>query len=345
MSYTIGACGFSGTGSSAICDYLKEFDENSVLNSIEFYLPYIMDGLQDLRYHLHEGGMRDFNCRLALKRYENLCNGYEGKSFQQVTNGKFRKLSNDYCESIIQIKLAGRYRNQDWFRSVVDRAYRKLKIYKVLAYFEKKLDKEICIYPLRKVGISIYPDNFEEKTKKYVRDILDAMGRDETKNTVLDQPFSGNDPAAAFSFFDNPKAIVVDRDPRDIYVLMKDFWRPSGFRAIPADNPRDYCLFHRKLRENMPYKRPNPDILCIQFEDMVYQYEETTKRIKAFCGLENAQSKRKSFFPEKSINNTQVFKRYPQWGEDIRYIERELPEYLYPFEKYKGIDTSGEMFY
>lgn len=344
MTYTIGACGFSGTGSSVICDYLKEFDENNVLDSIEFYIPYIMDGLQDLRYHLQEGGMRDFHCRIALKRYLDLCKGSEGRLFQNVTNEKFLELSEKYIESLIQIKIVGRYRNQKGLREITERVYRKFGIYKVIAYLEKKIGRELCIYPLRKVGISIYPDCLEEKTKKYVRDILNAMGRDEVKNTVLDQPFSGNDPIAAFSFFDNPKAIVIDRDPRDIYVLMKDFWRPSGFRAIPADNPRDYCLFHRKLRENMPYKRPNPNILCIQFEDMIYRYEETTKRIKEFCGLENAQSKRKSFFPEKSINNTQVFKRYPQWKEDIRYIEKELAEYLYPFEEFGNVDTSGEMF-
>ena len=345
MPYIIGACGFSGTGSSAICDYLKEFDENLVFDSLEFNLPYIMDGLQDLRYHLHEGGMRGFQCRLAIKRFLILCNSISMKSIQRATHGIFRELSKKYVESLIQFEFAGRYRDEKLFRTLVDKAYMKFGIYKCIAKIENKTSKELCVYPLQQIPFSVYPGNFEEKTKKYVRDILNAMGSDETKNTVLDQPFSGNDPAAAFSFFDNPKAIVVDRDPRDIYVLMKDFWRPSGFRAIPADNPRDYCLFHRRLRENMPYKRPNPGILCIQFEDMVYQYEETTKRIKVFCGLENAESKRKSFFPEKSINNTQVFKRYPQWEEDIRYIERELPEYLYPFEKYKGIDTSGEMFY
>ena len=34
VRYTIGACGFSGTGSSAVSDYLKEFENNVVLDSL-----------------------------------------------------------------------------------------------------------------------------------------------------------------------------------------------------------------------------------------------------------------------------------------------------------------------
>lgn len=344
MTYTIGACGFSGTGSSAICDYLKEFDENTVLDSPEFYIPYLMDGLQDLRYHLHEGGMRDFNCRIALTRYLDLCNGFEGRPFQRVTHGRFRELSAQYIESLKQIEYVGRFRNAGWLRMLFDRMYGKFGVYKFISSIERKCGKELCIYPLRKVAISIYPEDFDKKTKKYIEDILDAMGRQEGKNVVLNQPFSGNDPAAAFSFFNNPKAIVVDRDPRDIYLLAKDFWRPGGFRAIPADNPRDFCLFYRKLRENMPYKNGNADVLCVQFEDMVYRYKETTSQIRRFCGIEGAQSKQHIFVPKKSINNTQVFKRYPQFKEDIKYIEHELSEYLYPFEQFGDKDTSGQMF-
>lgn len=344
MEYTIGACGFSGTGSSTVCDYLKEFDEMDVLDAQEFYLPYLPDGLQDLRYHLHEGGMRDYNCRIALKRYLDLCHGSEGRSYQQNTHGRFREMTDQYIADLVQIEYIGRYRNTRGMRDFVNRVYKKLGIYKLISTMEKKCGHELCIYPLQEIAISIYPENFAERTKKYVRDILDAMGREKGKSVVLDQPFSGNDPVAAFSFFDNPKAIVLDRDPRDIYVLMKDFWRSGGFRAIPADNPKDYCVFHRKLRENMPYKKPDPNILCVQFEDLIYRYDETTKTIKTFVGLENAQRKRKSFYPERSVNNTQVYKRYPQWQDDIRYIERELKEYLYPFEEFGDVDTSGEMF-
>ena len=48
----IGTCGFGSTGSSAVSDYLREFDENSVLDKIEFDIMYCPDGLADLEYHI-----------------------------------------------------------------------------------------------------------------------------------------------------------------------------------------------------------------------------------------------------------------------------------------------------
>lgn len=345
MSLTIGCCGFSGTGSSAVSDYLKEFEENIVLDSLEFNLPYLMDGLQDLRYHLHEGGMRDYQCRIAIERYRALCRMLADKGYQNATKGSFTSLSEKYIKDIIQFEFVGRSRSTSGFQRLVEKLYRRLGVYKYLSKLEKKTGREICIYPLQMVSFSVYPEGFEEKTRDYIRNILRDMGADGIKNVVLDQPFSGNNPMAAFSFFDNPKAIVVDRDPRDIYLLMKDFWRPGGFRAIPAGNPRDYCLFHRKLRENMPYLQDNPSVLRIQFEDLIYRYDETTKEVREFCNVSGtAQQPRRYFNPDRSVANTQVFKRYPEYIDDIRYIERELKDYLYPFEKYGNIDTSGEMF-
>ena len=52
---TIGACGFSSTGSSAVTDILKEYDDNVVLDKAEFTLTWCADGIEDLHYHMFEG--------------------------------------------------------------------------------------------------------------------------------------------------------------------------------------------------------------------------------------------------------------------------------------------------
>ena len=94
----------------------------------------------------------------------------------------------------------------------------------------------------------------------------------------------------------------------------------------------------------MPYLEEHPDILKVQFEDLIYNYEETAKIICDFCNLDFNNRKRKLFDPALSINNTQVYKRYPQYAADIKYIEEQLGEYLFPFEKYGERKISGEMF-
>ena len=40
----IGTCGFGSTGSSAVSDYLKEFDENCTLDRAEFTIVHFPDG-------------------------------------------------------------------------------------------------------------------------------------------------------------------------------------------------------------------------------------------------------------------------------------------------------------
>lgn len=44
------------------------------------------------------------------------------------------------------------------------------------------------------------------------------MGADLSKPICLDQPFSGNNPENSFKFYNNPYAIIVDNDPRDLYL-------------------------------------------------------------------------------------------------------------------------------
>ena len=51
------------------------------------------------------------------------------------------------------------------------------------------------------------------------------------------------------------------------------------------------------------------------------------------------------FDPALSIANTQVFKRYPQFAEDVKKIEKELTEYCFDFSKYPEPDFSKKMFY
>lgn len=346
MSYVIGTCGFCATGSSAVTDYLKEFDDVVTLDNFEFTLPYRTDGLQDLAFHLHEGSVKHNSAWIAIKRFKKLCYGYGCRELKRDTHGEFVKLTEDYLKSIIQAEWVGAevHESEEVVRSIFMRGIRKLKLFKYVYSFEQKRGTELALYPLRKMTFAANPDDFDEKTKRYVMSVLDALGRQRDKSIALDQPFAGNNPQATFPFFENPLAIVVDRDPRDYYMFYKKFLYAKGRRAAPIGNVKDFITFYRKERENMPYLQDDPRILRIQFEDMIYRYDETTKKIRDFCGLGHANRKRKLFAPEMSINNTQVFKRYPEYAEDINYIEENLKEYLFPFEQFGDVKIDGEMF-
>ena len=150
MAYVIGACGFCATGSSAITDFLKEFDEVVTFDDFEFTLPYRTDGLQDLRYHLHEGAVKHNACWVAIERFRKLCNGYGCRELKRDTNGKFIQLTKDYLDKIIQAEWVGTevHESEEMFRSLCIRTMRKLKLFKYLYSLECKYNIDKAFYVL-----------------------------------------------------------------------------------------------------------------------------------------------------------------------------------------------------
>ena len=73
----------------------------------------------------------------------------------------------------------------------------------------------------------------------------------------------------------------------------------------------------------------------LEFESLIYNYEESLEKIKKFLNLKDSEhtKKRQIFIPEKSKTNTQLFRKYPKYAKDIEKIEKELPEFCYPYSE------------
>ena len=343
----IGTCGFASTGSSAVSDYLKEFDENQVLDQFEFTIPYLPDGLEDLEYHLIHHICRDDSCGIAIPRFRRFVKMYEiilNQSFH-FSPQQLRETTDRFISTIVQLKWKTAKRtdmllNPSWF--YYNFGYRLMKRH-LLPFIQRKVGHVVYMFPYRNVEVSICPDNFLDASRKFIKDILLGMGADFDKNIVLDQPFVGSDPTRSFRFFDSPKAIVVDRDPRDNYLFTKLVLYKTE-NIMPVDDVKTFVKYYRLFRDNQPYKQPNEDVLCIHFEDMVYNYENTTKLIRDFCNLSTNPRPKSIFNPQMSMANTQLFLRYPEYKCEIEYIEKELPEYLFHFEDFPKPETDGKMF-
>lgn len=197
-------------------------------------------------------------------------------------------------------------------------------------------------YPNRIVSYSMRPESFYESAKKHVKDVLTVFGADFNRDIVLDQPFAGNNPQAAFPFYEDPYAFVVDRDPRDLFCFARTKLAGRN-HFMPVNDVKDYVVYYRTLRENQPYLENHKRILRLKFEDMVYNYDETTKRIRDFLGYPDNPNPRKYFDPSLSIANTQVYKRFPQFVDEVKYIESELKDYLFNFDNYDEPENK-EMF-
>lgn len=343
----IGTCGFCSTGSSAVSDYLKEFDENQVLDGVEFTYVYLPDGLEDLYYHTTNKISRDDSSSIAIPRFKKFIKHYE-KSLcanTKLTKEQFRTITESFIESIIQLRWKGTNRSDSLLFDNIIRRYIGISLFeqRIIPYLNRKLHRCVEMYPMRDLEISIMPDAAEEKYRNYVTELLKAIGADYSKNIVLDQPFVGNDPVSSFHFYEDPYAIVVDRDPRDNYIFAKEFlFRKKKY--MPTNNVQEFVKYYRLMRDNMPYKLDNPRVLRINFEDMVYDYSNATRKIREFLGLRENPHPRSVFDPALSINNTQLILKFPQYKQDVEYIEKELSDYLFDFDKYPKPDNSGKMF-
>jgi hypothetical protein len=195
------------------------------------------------------------------------------------------------------------------------------------------------------------PENFHAASRTFISNVLNAIGIDynnkEKNIIVLNQAFSPYDSSIrSFKFFENPSAIIVDRDPRDIYLFLKFFVYPRGMRfAVPCDNVDDFIKNFRLRRQTSQKLKEQKDIIFFNFEELLYDCENTTKKVANFVGVAKHVRKGECFKPACSRNNSQLFRKYTDCGSDIKKIEKELPEYLFPFENYPDIEPVGRMFW
>lgn len=349
MSEVIGVCGYSGTGSSAVSDLLKEYPENQVIDQCEFILPYEPDGLMDLEYHLTTGMSKFSSSNTAIYRFRKAVRGGQFRFIRELTRGQLVPLSDVYLSRIVQCTWVGSdpadMCNQP-MRDIATRAVRKLHLGKVFYNLEKRAGHELNIYPMGTMWFSSHPLDFYDATREFVRGVLNSIEElSPGKNVVLDQPFPGNNPQSCFPYFDNPKAIVVDRDPRDLYLLTREFWFESeAWRPLPTNTPEQFVAYFKGLRHRETIDNPDR-VLRIQFEDLVYRYEETRRRIESFCGLSSHPKSRSGFDPSKSVNNTQLFRLYPGYDDELAYISSELSEYLYPFEDFGEVEFNRDQMF
>lgn len=342
----IGTCGFGSTGSSAVSDYLKEFNENCTLDKAEFTIVYCPDGLVDLEFHLMHPHSRVSESDCALERFKYMVVKKRGRYLSKkmgITLKELDDMTSEFVDKLTQVSWPG---YQNYTNSFIkENIGGRLLYYRVFPFFQKHFDKNFSGYPLTPTRLSVKPENFHEESKAFIRNMMIRMGANYEKNIVLDQPFPGNNPVVCFPFYDDPYAIVVDRDPRDNYVFAKTKLKGNINGFMPTEDVHEFIKYYRALRDGQAYKEQNDRVMRIQFEEMVYDYDVATEKIRAFLKLPENPRPKSIFDPALSVANTQTFKRFPQFADDVKIIEEELSEYLFDFSKYPEPDLSGEMFF
>lgn len=332
----ISCASYYGTGSSAITDYVSEFSNVFSFTDEEFRFIQDPDGISDLEFNLVECFNRH-NSGHALKRYKKLVDFYNGnifgKKYRFYFGENWEKISNRYIEELTDFTFHGWWQ-YDLYDKGTFYYFRKRILNKLLHKTIWKNNPERTLNTMKnEITYASHPseEKFLKCTQEYIKTLFSSVTPAEYNIMMVDQLLPPmNLPRYLRYFNNNIQVIVVDRDPRDLFVLDKYVWKDG---IIPS-NVKTFCKWYRYTREHR--KTENMDtkqIKFVRFEDLVYKYNEITPDIRNWLKLDEKYHtrKRKFFDPNKSKNNTKIWSQYPQSKEEIKYIEKNLTEYLYPF--------------
>ena len=327
---------YCGTGSSAITDFFSEVDGCISLGDYEFRFAQDPDGLSDLEYNIVQNNHR-LNTGEAIKRYKRLVKRlnatWYAKEYKEFFGDDWMLLSNQYISDITKL-ISKTWWHQDQidhgevFR-FIDRLYNKLtKIVRTLFGIP---EKDISLLSRTELGYFTYlsEEEFLAITRKYTSALFENVNKKHMPFLMVDQLVPPSNISRYSRYFEDIVVFIVDRDPRDLYIRFKS----EKFELIPISCVEDFCKWYRLTREHRKHEKLESNVCYVQFEDMIYNYEEMRKKLLNFVGLDVKSHIRKceKFNPVESIRGTNLSKNHPEFLKDINYIEKELPEYIYDF--------------
>lgn len=329
--------GYYGTGSSAITDLLTEFDNIHSMGDYEIRFVQDPEGISDLEYNLVDNHHRH-NSGHALKRYSKYVDFLSGnklyKKYEVYFNGNFKKISKEYIEELTDFKQRGM-----WHQDVIDRGklfyFLERSLNKIYMTIRRAvLSKEERGITLLKNEITLYSkpkEKFYPLTRKYMDKLFSEANYSNKEFIMVDQLVPPTNINRYLKYFNDIKVIVVDRDPRDIYLLEKLYWKGT---IVPCNDVKMFCEWYKYTRESDTYKNEdNSKILRLKFEDLIYNYDSKVNEILEFLniGKEHHILKNQKFNTKKSKDNTKLWESHIEYKKDIEYIEKHLNKYCYKY--------------
>ena len=350
MIKNIAITGYYWSGSSAVLDLLSEYDNvtavpsNRDVRDYEHVVFYYGGGLFDLCNHLTHGNTivgSDYAINVFLDSMKRL---YDNNflwfgSYKHLVGDDFLKITDDLIEDIAICFKGTNYNHpigmEFSFHSSLRKAFSSALH---LRLTNPVVMKEV--HDNKKVYMSLPSDReLIDATQKYSRAYMDLFPIDDNGFRLFDHliwPQQINE----FSKFLDPslKIIVVQRDVRDIFVSNK-------YLCVNHFFPTDIYEFIELYKKVAVKINLNPNIILINFEDLIYKYDELENLLERELNLEHISHNKKhtSFDPSKSIDNTQIFRCRDEWGEEVALLKKELPEWIYDFPYTRTPDLNKMM--
>jgi hypothetical protein len=336
------AMGYMGTGSSAINHLLSEYENTSIAckKEYEHVLFYMPHGLFDLETVLLENNLL-FRSDAAINDFysamKTLNDGYYGwfGSYKKFYGNKFMEIVDEFIDRIIQFTREGANWFNDYRYHVSLKAVIKDTAKTILHRNVKDFGHCSYIVGDNKVNYSfVSSEEFYSAAKEFVRKYMELASNGNDGVILFDQLLKPQNLHKLPKYFDNDvRCIVFKRDVRDMYVNSKYVWSRNTGRIILPSTPDSFVDFYSRFFKT---EKPIEDrrILRMNFEDLVYNYDDTVRKIENFIGKdylgEHIRPKTK-FNPDISVKNTQVFRIEERYEKEVEFIAEHMSENLYDF--------------
>lgn len=334
----IAVSGFFSSGSSAVVDLIKEYS-NTHECAAEIRIIKDPYGLTQLENSL-VNNWELLNSSAAINDYIWLCKicarnsltpfSPVGLSYSKRVSKDFMKMTYEFVDNISQFTYKSDFFYQKfkkpYFLYVLDRWRMGIELYSKnkIRIANRNVKDSFFSHPTK--------EQFENAVKEYLEDVFSSMLDEKASgHIILDQAISTNDIDAIHRYFNNCKIIIVDRDPRDMYVEDIEKWKENLDFDVSSKNAGErYVLKHRALRESIPID--DPDVLMIRFESLVLDYKCTKQKIESFLGFSESDHITPLLYlnPELSRKNIGIWKDYyKKYKEALDEITLNLADYCY----------------
>ena len=335
MNKVVVTTGYMGSGSSAMTDLLSELDGFMAPNSdFEYVFLHCPNGFFDLEEKLTSLNNANRSDEAIRSFYEKMKYLYETPEKKLWIAGYKKRISQSFMSYVLGFlrDIGVTEVNGVWYEHQKP-CYKynvKYLIWKIKLKLKIKENRVPSNYDCMKLAFPTKTEFFDA-SKRFLTQIYKDLGIS-NYNLIMDQLILPHNICRAVNYFDVDDTFfyVIDRDPRDVFILNKYYWTTT-----PLPYPTDvvqFCELYKKIRKSEIIV-DGSNIRRIHFEDLIYNYDKCLKIIYQDLGItvEKHVRKKMRFDPDISINNTQTFRKSQKYFEEAKYIENNLEEYLYDF--------------
>lgn len=337
--------GYMGSGSSAVTDLLREYPIINTKNAdFEYIFLHAPDGVFDLENKLlkNNNAIRSDEALKTFERFMESLYEYRGwwpAGYRKNVSTNIDNIVEEYISNLTTSKFSGAWYYYEKPSTLfwILHAIRK----KILRALKKKARKQRPKQQQLTFSL-LTPDQFYNYSNIFINKIIDELSKDD-EYVVLDQLLLPHNLKTIENYkLNNLYPIIVSRDPRDVFIANKYYWFPDNYQVPYPLDPYEFCEYYKAVRTSEP--QSNHRILRINFEDLILNYDKSIELIENYLEIPRNShvDKLKHLNPELSINNIQIYNRNETYKEEVKIIEQELSEYLYPFKD--KIVSNGDIF-